>query len=240
MERDIFSYFNCWDRWLYFGIFVSLLAISLIPGLRLRSFSKVFESSWDSISVILSDSISRGHTITHSLDRLLIGLWLLANTVLISIYSGELYEVTVSGKVIDKIETIEQLFTKQHWKDSKIIVGDLGIIDLIYNGDRSDPMIDQLSKRVEALLLNEVILDSITRKRIFEGVFHENKVIIANKLSTYYLLRKVQNEWTNFTSLYTEGRDYYVSEPRRSSMPFHLLYDRNSFDENHMKNFNLT
>ena len=58
----------------------------------------------------------------------------MANTVLISIYSGELYEATVSGKVIDKIETIEQLFTKQHWKDSKIIVSDLGIIDLIYNG----------------------------------------------------------------------------------------------------------
>ena len=105
----------------------------------------------------------------------------MANTVLISIYSGQLYEVIIRGKVIDKIETIEQLFIKQNWKGSKILVGDLGIIDLIYNGDRNDPMIDQLSRRVEELLPNEVILDSKTRKIVFEGVFYKNKVIIANK-----------------------------------------------------------
>ena len=176
------------------------------------------------------------------MDRLLIGLWLLANTVLISIYSGELFNNVIKGKVIDKIETIEQLVTKEHWKDSKIIAGDLGICDLISCNveiSEGDSIISKIWPRIEFINHFELIMDSKYRNNIFRSVLTEKNVIIANKLSTYYLLRKVQNEWTDFMSLYTEGTDYYVSEPERSSIPFHFLYFNNKTDENHIKDFNL-
>ena len=80
------------------------------------------------------------------------------------------------------------------------------------------------------------------RENMILGVLTENKVIIANKLGIYYMIRKVQNEWTDFTSLYTEGTDYYVSEPEKSSIPFHFAYlnSVNKTDKNHIKDFNLT
>ena len=212
----------------------------MIPGLRLRSFGEVFDSFWDSLSVVLSDSISRGHSITHSLDRLLLGLWLLLNTVLLSLYSGQLYEVIISGKVIDKIETMEELYTKQHWKGTKIIVVDLDGLDFLWNGDNYNPIIADLLSRSENLQAFDVIFNTTLTKTAFESVLTGKKVIIANKLSTYYLWRKVQNQWPELFSYYTEGTDYYVSQPQRSSMPFFLFYTRSEFDEYHIKMFNLT
>ena len=210
----------------------------MIPGLRLRSFGEVFETFWDSLSVILSDTISR--VPKHSLERLLTGLWLLANTVLISIYSGELYNVLISSKVIDKIESIEELHTKHHWKGSKILMLDLGIMDIVVNGDKGDPVVNDLSSRAEAFISPEILTDSQIMKDMIKSVFIENNVIIANKLSIYYVLRKFQNEWTDFMSLFIEGTDYHVSEPQRSSMPYHFMYVREMFDEYHIKIFNQT
>ena len=174
------------------------------------------------------------------MDRLLLGLWLLLNTVLLSLYSGQLYEVIISGKVIDKIETMEELYTKQHWKGTKIIVVDLDGLDFLWNGDNYNPIIADLLSRSENLQAFDVIFNTTLTKTAFESVLTGKKVIIANKLSTYYLWRKVQNQWPEFFSYYTEGTDYYVSQPQRSSMPFFLFYTRSEFDEYHIKMFNLT
>ena len=174
------------------------------------------------------------------MDRLLIGLWLLANTVLISIYSGELFNNVIKGKVIDKIDSIEQLVTKEHWKDSKVILGDWGICDLIscnHEIGHGNSLISNLWPKGDILNPFDLFMDENYRNNIFMSVLTENNVIIANKLSTYYLLRKLQSESTDFMSLYTEGTDYYVSEPKSSSKPFHFVY----FDvNNHINDFNRT
>ena len=231
MDRDVFSYLNFLDSRVYIGVFISLLVVSLFPILRLGSVREVFESFWTSLSVILSDNIRR--RTRHSSDRLLIGLWLLSNTILLSIFSRVLYYHLISGKPIDKIDSIEELFIKQDWKGSHISVIDLGFLNMVQNNQQGNQL-----PNVEVNPIFDVMMDTKLRKNIFESVLTDNKVIIANKLSAYYLLRKVQNEWTDFTSLYTEGIDYYVSTPQSSSMPFHLLYAESYFSEHHVMYLN--
>ena len=152
-----------------------------------------------------------------------------------------MYNNVISGKVIDKIETIEELVTKDNWKDSQIIAADLGLCDLIscdLEHSQADSLFAKIKPRIDIMNPFELFMNEKYRNNIIMSVLTKNKVIIANKLSTYYLMRKVQNEWTDFMSLYTEGTDYYVSEPKRSSIPFHFVYFNNKTDENHIKDFN--
>ena len=185
---SVFSFLNCWAKSIYIWLFLSLIVICLLRGVRVRSFWEALELFWDSLSILLSDSISR--VPKQSVDRLLIGLWLLANTVLISIYSGELYNNVISGKVIDKIETNEQLLTKDHWKDSKLIICDNTICDVISCNKEVDPdsIYAKIMDRTDIINTYD-LMDSMLRKEVFMSVLTENKVIIANKLSTYYILQ---------------------------------------------------
>ena len=152
-----------------------------------------------------------------------------------------MFNNVINGKVIDKIETIEQLVTKDHWKDSKIIAPDTCLCHKIscdLELSQADSIFVKILPRIEIPNHYELFMDKRYRNNMIMSVITENKVIIVNKLSTYYLLRKVENEWTDFMSLYTEGTDYYVSESERSSIPFHFFYFNNK-SENHIKNFNL-
>ena len=80
-------------------------------------------------------------------------VWLFANTILLSIFSGQLYEFIINGKIIEGIESREELFTKENWKTSRIHALDPHIIDVIISGvHNNDEMAKQFASRMEKIL----------------------------------------------------------------------------------------
>ena len=101
-------------------------------------------------------------------------------------------------------------------------------------------MTAKLSRRIELQYPFDIIKNSNYPKDLVMSVLRDNKVIIANKLSTYFILRKVQSEWTDFMLLYTKGTDYYVTEPKKRSIPYFFLHFKNGFTEKQIEELNRT
>ena len=55
-------------------------------------------------------------------DRLFAGIWLLSCTLMLSLFSGQLYHCMMRGQDINKINTKYDLYTKPYWKESRILV----------------------------------------------------------------------------------------------------------------------
>ena len=128
-----FGFLDCWDWFIYFGIFTSLVVLSLISVANQCSCQTFFDSIWNFTSIILSYTIYFAQNIRGK-NRVLVIVWLFANTILLSIFSGQLFEFIINAKIIDRIESKEELFTKEHWKSSMIYMMDMGIINFISYG----------------------------------------------------------------------------------------------------------
>ena len=133
MDLKAFAYLDCWDGWLYVGFLFSLIILSVISVAKQCSWKEIFNSIWNFASIILSDAMIFARDIK-GWTRILVMVWLLANTLLLSLFSGELFELIINGKIIDRIESKEELITKENWKSSKIFMADLGIFDFITSG----------------------------------------------------------------------------------------------------------
>ena len=152
-----------------------------------------------------------------------------------------MFEFIINGKIIDGIETRNELFTKDNWKNSKIYTFDLGIIDMITNGlEKNDEIAKKFASRSEFYIPFDVVYNQVLQIEIFADILANNSVICANKLGLYYLLRTNQDRHPWLRESFTEGIDYYISKPEKSNTPYHLLIYKDFLPDNYIFQFNKT
>ena len=172
-------------------------------------------------------------------NRILVMVWLLANTLLLSLYSDELFELIMNGNIVDRIESKEELFTKVSWKSSKIYMADLGIVDLITTGyANNDLMAKQFLSRSEIAFNIDIMRDEELKCQILKDVVYDNKVMIANKLTTYYMLRDGQDRYPEIFIDFVEGIDYYISKPEQSYRAYYSMIIREFIPDHFILEFN--
>ena len=169
------SFLDCWDHSIYLALFLSILAISITYGLIERSFRAIRRAFWDYTSVILSDYFPRKQISIKT--RILATIWLLVNTLLLSIYSGEMYNIIISGQKLDKIENKHDLVIKENWKNSNIIMFDVSLMDyFLAEILKNDPVALELEGRYDFYDPIEFYFNETLNKDLIIGVIEENKV----------------------------------------------------------------
>ena len=210
VDRPLFQFFDCWDHSIYLLIFLSILAIGCVYGLIHRSFSAIFEAIWDYSSVILSDYLTLKPKSIKT--RILATIWLLVNTILLCLYSGALYDFIIRGQIVDRIEMKEELISKENWLHSNIYLIDPAILKYVFWSVRhEDSLVEHLVQKYKLNDLYQIYFNNSQQKAMFEDVFRNNALILANKLNLYLYLRKVQSDWPIIMGNYIEGLDYYIS-----------------------------
>ena len=235
-----FEFLDCWDGWLYFCIFVSIFILSLLFVAKQCSCRKLFDSLWNFASISLGDVMNLALNNIRGKNKVLVMVWLFANTILLSLFSGQLFEFIINGKIIDRIECKEELTTKEYWKSSKIYIFDLGIFDFITNGDiNNNSVAKNFLSRSEATPPMDVIRDEELTREILSGILNDNKVIIANKLRTYFLVRNGQDKYPDIFRDNVEGIDYYISKPEQSYKAYYSLFAQEFFPVHLAVQFNI-
>ena len=229
-DRPVFQFLNCWDHNIYLALFLSIVAIGCVYGLIKRSFNAMLESMWSYTSVLLSDYFAI--KVKNLKPRFLAIIWLLVNTLLLSLYAGFLYDFIIRGQIVDKIEKKEELVSKPNWMNTTIYSIDDATGDYFYWGlTQSDGIALQLFERHELLDLLEVYFNANKRKAIFEEVLRNKAVITGNKLNTFLQLRKVQMEWPIFMANYIEGLDFFISKPETDPKCYYLGWNKDVFNQ---------
>ena len=233
-----FGFLDCWDWSIYFGIFASLVVLSLISVANQCSCKSFFNSIWNFASIFLSDAMHFTQNISGK-NRLLVMVWLFANTILLSIFSGQLFEFIINAKIIDRIESKEELFTKEHWKSSIIYILDIGIFDFItYGLVNNNSMAKQFLSRSVAMPPLDIINNDEEKREIMKDVINNNAVLIINKLTMYFLVRDGQERYQDVFLDYIEGIDYYISQPEQSYKPYYIMFMREFLQDHFIVEFN--
>ena len=193
---------------------------------------------WEYSSVLLSDYFTFRQINRKTIKSgMLATIWLLANTIVLSIFSGLLYETIIRGQIIDKIEDEMDLITKDNWKSSLIITG---LDDLFYeNLLSSDSQITrQLLRRA---YVPDLMLIYFNRRALigyFLEMMRNNAVISGRKLTAHLYLREMQRDWPNIVGQYMEGLDYGISKTRSGQKCYYFPYNKQELNESHLNGFN--
>ena len=118
VQNSLLSYLNCLDLEIYLILFFSLFLISIVFSLKYRSILKLFRTFWDFSAIILSDYMSI-NLVGHS-ERMIASAYFLASLLILSIYSGELYDSLTRQQSIEKLENLDDLISKKYCINSKI------------------------------------------------------------------------------------------------------------------------
>ena len=208
---------------------MSVLSITPVYGLIEGSVRAGFESIWDYTSVFLSDIIVTKHKDWRA--KCLTIIWLLVNTLMLFIFSGQLYTFLMRRPIIDKIEVMSDLFAKQYWKDSDIYLFDQEFSDFIVWGYlENNPIARQFIGRGDFLDPIDLYFNSNTLKSTMEKIIRDNAVIPAQKLLVYYLLRRAQNEFPELFEYLEEGIYYCVSKPEGDAQSYFLAVYKKRFN----------
>ena len=147
-------------------------------------------------------------------ERIIASTWLLASVLLISIFSGELYDSITRQKFIDKIESLEDLLSKEYWINSKIYcMYWFGISIEIYNDffHQKESILMKLFDRMSALDPFDMAFKRDYLFSVVNDVIHNNSVLSISAMQARYIMNiwKADND---SNKNYDEGIDYYISE----------------------------
>ena len=214
VQRSSFSFLFCWDYHIYIAILLSITAIASVFAIKKRSFFEFVHYFWNyySLPQLYGSYLNRGKN--DFLDNFFTILWLISNTVILTLFSSKLYDIIVSQPIFDKIESIDQLLTKNHWIDSEIYYLDQNIYDLILRStENKNTKTNKLFERSQFADPSKLSLDNVYRKQIVEKVFDDNAVIVSNRLLAHFIMRSVLNDWPLTMSHYVRGIHFDFSEP---------------------------
>ena len=191
---------------------------------------------WEYLSVLLSDYFA----VKTVESRLLAGIWLLVNTLLLFLYSGQLYDFIIRGQIVDSIERKTDIVSKRNWAHSNIYIIDDAISDyIIFNAlTLNDPVAKQIVERCVIADIFGIYFSPKVRRDFFEKVFKENAIISANKLNANLLVRRVQMESPIIKNNYIEELDFRISQPDTPSKNYYLFWNRDNFKQNNLEQFN--
>lgn len=231
-EWSAFSFFKCSDNQTYAAIIISLVSIGLLFNIKNRNIWLFFETIWEFSSVILSDVFAR--RITGNLKRSIAAIWLLVCILLLSLYSGGLYESLVRKQPIDKIDSWDDLYTKPHWKKFPIYAPDFGDLFTFISFD-SSPMALDFRKRTVMLDAFKFAFDlNWAQNQFIQCVNGEKSCVV---LLDYLMLHYFKHKYGAGT-IKSEGIDFHISKSGYAVKPqFILLTKRADIRMVNMINF---
>ena len=183
---------------------------------------------WEYLSVILSDYITG--KISSTFDRCLAGIWLLVCTLLLSLFSGFLYDSIIKGPNINKLKFEQGLYTDGLWKNSKINLFDYNVYEFIANDVLKNELVYY---RLEIWDPFELYFNKRLQQKMFRTVFDENSVILADSVFVSFLWEDLHRKYFNN---YIEGIDYYMTEPKVTY--YYLFTLNNTFVKSYMNIIN--
>ncbi|CAG2165369.1 unnamed protein product, partial [Oppiella nova] len=185
--------------------------------------------------VILSDTFQFKDK-TQLFDQFFAGIYLLFCTILLSIYSGSLYENIIRGQEFDWVEKREDLFTKSHWKHATIVPFDQTMIYyLISERQTGSQMGADLFNRLQPTDPLSVMTNTSEQNQL---VFDVMRNKCGGKTVGYYLLRSFMERNSNYKDRYVEDRDFYVSPNENTSTLYKWLLNEDVLDEAFIYKFN--
>ena len=111
----MFKLFECFEIEIYYTIILSLVVISIAISVQKKSFREFFSTFWTYLSVIIKGSFELCLDMTF--NKILVSIWLISCTVLLSAFSGQLRELLIKPLPIYWIDSWNDLY---EWKDIKI------------------------------------------------------------------------------------------------------------------------
>ena len=207
------------DNETYAFIIISLITFGLLFALIKRKFSVFWSTVWDFASVILSDIFAR--RITGNIQRIIAGIWLMVCILLLSLYSGGLYEMLVCKQPIDKINSWDDLYSNPRFKDVNIHASVGSQLAHMIDKDDSSPMIQNFKKRTLYFNFVEIMYNKAYRDSIVESIVKGDAVFMcSNRFILNYLLYK----W-NYTAIkQSEGIDFVISKRGIGVRPHFLVF----------------
>ena len=205
-------------------MFSSLLLISMVFSLKYRSILKFFRTFWDFSAIILSDYMSI-NLVGHS-ERIIGGAWFLASVLLLSIFSGELYDSLTRQQSIEKVENFDDLITKKYWINSKIyLIYWFGIFFPLLNdmAYKRDTILIKLNDRMDAIDSYDLLFKKDYRNSLINDIIENNSVLTVSSMISKYLMNVWKAEdYSNRN--YVEDIDYHISKSCLEPY-FFLTYD---------------
>ena len=167
--------------------------------------------------VLLSDIIAR--RIDGNIKRLLTGIFLLACVLLLSLFSGGLYENLIRKQPIDRINSLEDLFTKPGFKTMKIVAPDWFELSYFIENDSSE-MATNFKKRTVLLNVYDLYWNESYRNSIFDDVRSGKAVAV---FGDKYLLYSFAFNQENLYKM-QHSNQYYISDHGFGVMPHFIIY----------------
>ena len=218
----MFKQFETFEWEVYYGIIASIIVISFVISVYKHSLKSFFTTFWAYISVLLSDSYSL--PIKTVFDKQMSGIWLLASTVLLAAFSGQLRVMLIMIKPIHWIDSLQDLYK---WKDiTKIQTLDWtdfpNFIDMYNN---TDPMATDFDRRyIERLLGVDAIYNS-NAVIDYQGVINGKTVVIFPQHYIQIYKQHLINEG------FAEDIDFHVSHSGGYSQPMFSATNRQKVNE---------
>ncbi|CAG2106490.1 unnamed protein product [Medioppia subpectinata] len=245
--RSAFEFIDCWDSIIYLSVVLSLISIGVMFGLRYRSVTRCLQTIWTFSAVILSDTFHL-KIVETCIDRMFAGIWLLVCTLLLSLYSGDLYDTLMRGQSYHKLENKYQLYTDPNYKDSQIWLYNSDVIEYIVSNDNE--MTASLIERIKAYGWLETATDPLIQLNIVLTVLEEKHVLAVPKFGAYYMLNTVlkyfprlpmhelyKHYYDGYMSGGMAGVGLYVSDSSNNTMLYKMGINAQTLDQNFTNNF---
>ena len=213
----IFSFFNCFDYQIIVSIIISLISFGIICVLINAKIKAFFSTIWELSSVLLSDIIAR--RINGNIKRLLTGIFLLSCVLLLSLFSGGLYEKLIRKQPIDRINSLEDLFTKPGFNTMKILAPEFLELNGFIEYDSSEMALN-FKNRTVLFDAYDLFWNESYRNSIFDDVRSSKAVIVFG--DKYFLHSFAYNHENLYKMLHSN--QYYISDHGFGVMPHFILY----------------
>ena len=199
---------QCFEPEVYYAIIASIMVFSVVTSLNKQSLMSFFATFWSYLIVILSDYIP-GKAVTE-FDRILSGTWLLACTVILAAFSGQLREMMIKPKSVNWIDNWKDLL---EWKHIQIQTGPTSEINTYINNFPNDTMSQNFKSRLN-LITNESSLG-------FNFDLEEVKAGRFAIIGPYDILQFTKKKL--IADDYREDIDFHISRSERGQPYFSLI-----------------
>ncbi|CAG2107092.1 unnamed protein product [Medioppia subpectinata] len=176
------------------------------------------------------------------------GIWLLVCTLLLSLYSGDLYDTLMRGQSYDRLENIYQLYTDPNYKYSKIWIFNYDITEYMTINDNE--MANSFIERMTYYGPLETASDELIQMEIILTVLEEKHVLAVPKFGAYYMVNTVlksfpdipmhelyQHYYDGYMSGGMAGLGLYVSDSSNNTMLYNMGINAQTLDQNFTNNF---
>ena len=214
-QRNFFGLFICFERSVYYWLFVSLLVVSLTVTAVIRPLKTFFDTLWKYSTVLLSKSQSV--PMNTFVERLISSVWLLSFTVFLAAFSGLLRDRLRGSEAIDWIDSWKDLYEKVEYFD-QIKAHEANDISIYVEKFGQEPIAKAFNSKMKCVGTEEI--------------FQNNEDVIKRKMALIE-----EHRWMTIIKYdligqgYREDLDFHMSVTGGGNQPRHLITNRLRLNE---------